>query len=341
MTNYARTPTQLRKKAVLYWPDELAKKEKAASIMPRLLSTQDKFISILDVSDSSPEAWKHALAATNELPANLFLKHLMILSDVGGEPLQRIRTGFSDIFPEGFMAYSWKGKLYQYVFKAIPTAKRLTNSALFVDGRRLHSAHALEPLMEDVIMLLLHGAAATGGAIPDVVKDKCMIGSLMGDKTALEKFVKQRYIWVSRITRGATSNTLGQIAQDYVKDVLTTELPDWTITRNGTIPGMSQTAGKTDMTFDIVAHSLHDKWVGIEVCFQFTTNSVIERKSGQAEARINSLHSAGHTIAYVIDGAGNFERASALANICRHSDCNVAFSPEEISVLAKFIREQS
>jgi hypothetical protein len=95
VTNYARTPTQLRKKAVLYWPDELAKKEKAASIMPRLLSTQDKFISILDVSDSSPEAWKHALPATNEIPANLFLKHLMILSDVGGEPLQRIRTGFS------------------------------------------------------------------------------------------------------------------------------------------------------------------------------------------------------------------------------------------------------
>ena len=63
MTNYARTPTQLRKKAVLYWPDELAKKEKAASIMPRLLSTQDKFISILDVSDSSPVAWKHAQGA--------------------------------------------------------------------------------------------------------------------------------------------------------------------------------------------------------------------------------------------------------------------------------------
>jgi hypothetical protein len=95
------------------------------------------------------------------------------------------------------------------------------------------------------------------------------------------------------------------------------------------------------MTFDIVAHSPHDKWVGIEVCFQFTTNSVIERKSGQAEARVNSLHRAGHTIAYVIDGAGNFERASALANICRHSDCTVAFSPEEISILAQFIREQA
>jgi hypothetical protein len=136
-----------------------------------------------------------------------------------------------------------------------------------------------------------------------------MIGSLMGDKAALEKFVKQRYIWVSRITGGATANSLGQIAQDYVRDLLVKALPRWKLKRNGSIPGMSQNAGKTDMSFDIVARSPSNKWIGIEVCFQFTTNSVIERKSGQAEARATLLHRAGHRIAYVIDGAGNFERS--------------------------------
>jgi len=341
MTNYARPPDELRKKAILYWPTELSEREKSASVIPLLISTQDKFISILDVSDSAPDAWKVALTATQELPANLFLKHLMVLSDIGGEPLKRLKTEFKKIFSSGSMSYVWKSKVYTYKFRAIPSARSLSNATLHADGKRIHHSRSLDALAEDVAMLLLHGASSIDTGIPDIIKDRCMIGSLMGDKPALEKFVKQRYIWVSRITGGATANSLGQIAQDYVRDLLVKALPHWKLKRNGSIPGMSQTAGKTDMSFDIVARSPSNKWVGIEVCFQFTTNSVIERKSGQAEARAMLLRRAGHRIAYVIDGAGNFERSSALANICRHSDCTVAFSPEEIGVLAEFLREQS
>jgi hypothetical protein len=85
MVNYARSPEELNRKAILYWPSELLEKERSASVIPLLISTQDKFISVLHVADSAPDAWKLALGATKELPANLFLKHLMILSDVSGE----------------------------------------------------------------------------------------------------------------------------------------------------------------------------------------------------------------------------------------------------------------
>ncbi len=342
MTAYSRTPEELRKHAILYWPTELAEQEKTASVIPLLLSTQDKFISILHVADSDPEAWKMALAATSDMSANLFLKHLMILSDVGGEPLNRLRTGFAKIFPNGLMKYTWKDNTYEYVFGAIPNASRLNNGRLFVDGRKLHIKKDLDPLTEDVIMLLLYGGVAIEGDIPDLVKDRCMIGSLIGDKSMLEKYIKQRYIWVSRITGGATANTLGQIAQEYVKNIIADELPDpgWEVTSDGTIPGISHNAGKTDINFDVVVKSPRGKYAGIEVCFQFTTNSVIERKGGQAEARRNLLHNADHRIAYVIDGAGNFERMSALSNICNNSDCTVAFSPEEISVLIEFLHNE-
>ena len=77
---------------------------------------------------------------------------------------------------------------------------------------------------------------------------------------------------------------MGQIAQDYVRDILSVNLPNWKIKRNGTIPGISHNAGNTDISFDIVAMSPKKKWYAIEVSFQFTTNSVIERKAGQAEA---------------------------------------------------------
>ena len=91
------------------------------------------------------------------------------------------------------------------------------------------------------------------------------------------------------------------------------------------------------MNFDLVAKSPFNKWFGIEVSYQVTTNSVIERKSGQAQPRAELLHKAGHKIAYVLDGAGNFEREAALRTICKFSDCTVAFTPEQIKRLADFL----
>ncbi|MBF0320042.1 MAG: hypothetical protein HQL01_09625 [Nitrospirae bacterium] len=91
-----------------------------------------------------------------------------------------------------------------------------------------------------------------------------------------------------------------------------------------------------------MAKSPNGKNFGIEVSFQFTTNSVIERKSGQAQARYNMVHRAGHKICYVIDGAGNINiRQSAVRNICKYSDCTVAFSLAEVGVLADFMINES
>src|SRR3990172_1815451 len=182
MTKYSRSPNELREKAVLYWPSELLEKERAASILPMLLSTQDKFISTLDVADSAPDAWKLALAATKELPANLFLKHLMILSDVSGENLKRIKPQLKRIFPRGSMTYSWKGETYSYTFSAMLT-RPVDNKSLSVDGEKLSIPRNLDPLLEDTIMLLLHGAAGTGGLIPEIIREKCIIGALMGEKS--------------------------------------------------------------------------------------------------------------------------------------------------------------
>ena len=339
MSEYTRTPQQLRMKASLYWPSELTAKEAKASIIPKLIETHEKFISLLDISDSSPVAWKGTLKQTSALSANLFLKHLMVLADFGGEPLKRLRPEFKNIFPDDIMRFGWEGKAHKYRFKSITNTGRLDNVSLFVDGKGLLKAHPLTDTMEDVIMLLLHGGAATGGNISDPITEKCTIGVLTGHKQELKKFVKQRYIWVSRITCGAAANAMGQLAQDYVKELLQDALPNWTITRSGRIPGISHNDGKTDIGFDVLAISPATHYVAIEVCFQFTTNSVIERKAGQAQARAQMVKAAGCHIAYVIDGAGNFERNAALRTICDYSDCTVALTPSEINVLVKFLEE--
>lgn len=65
----------------------------------------------------------------------------------------------------------------------------------------------------------------------------------------------------------------------------------------------------------------------------------LRRKSGQADSRQRLMHQNGHKIAYVLDGAGNFQRSSAVSTICLFSDCTVAYSEDEIAVLAEFIKE--
>jgi hypothetical protein len=109
---------------------------------------------------------------------------------------------------------------------------------------------------------------------------------------------------------------------------------------NGNVSGVTHTDEETGRltTFDLVV-SYQGKHVAIEVSFQVTTNSVIERKAGQARARREQIEQAGHKIAYVLDGAGNFQRSTALTTICTQSHCTVAFSRNELNVLCDFIKE--
>ncbi len=333
-----RSYNELKAQAVNFWPLDLTEKEKDASIIPRLIDTQDKFISLLHVADSHPHAWKEILPKTSQLPANLFLKHLMILSDIGGEQLQRFKTELPSVFQRLTMPFTWKGKQYDYVFKTLRSKAAWNNKNLAVDGPGLAAGVALDDTIEDVTSLLIHGAASTTDELPQVISDKCIIGALLGDKPGLDKFVRQRYIWVSRITGGATANAMGQLAQDYVKHQLQSMLPSWDFSKK-TLSGISQTGGRTNMPFDMVAEAPNGKRCAIEVSFQFTTNSTIERKAGQAQSRQSLLHKKGHCIAYVIDGAGNFERRSAISTICRYSDCTVTFRDLEIRRLANFLEE--
>jgi len=323
--------------AVKFWPTALAQREQTTSIIPKLIESQEKFIGLLYVADATPSAWKDVLRATDGMPGNLFLKHLIVLSDVGGEKLQRFRTDLLTFFLNGVMTFHWKDADHTYTFCSLEECRTWTNSTLQVDGAGLANATDLSQAMEDVAMLLIHGGASIDPGLPDEISDKCIVGSLIGRKRELDSFVRQRYIHVSRITGGAASNKMGQLCQSYVREQLQIALPNWNFTRH-TIPGISHNAGRTDMSFDLVAQSPAGKCCAIEVSFQVTTNSVIERKAGQAADRQHLLHKAGHKIAYVIDGTGNFQRRSALSTLCAHSDCTVSFKDEELHTLAKFLK---
>jgi len=265
----------------------------------------------------------------------------VVLADYGGEPIQRLGLAFKDIFSKHkgsksryYFDFVWKAQSYRYEFKALPV-KGLNNKKLGIDGEGLVSEKALDDLTCDMIAILLF--ASTSDCAEHAGLSACMIGAMLGNEDELIKFVKQRYLTVSRITGGATANSLGQLAQTEIVNFLANDLGEkYHIIKNGCIliDGYNKKGG---MPFDLVVEK-NNKKLGIEVSFQVTTNSTIERKAGQAADRQLLMHNNGCQIAYVLDGAGNFQRSSAISTICDYSDCTVAYTPAEFKVLSNWIK---
>ncbi|MFK7797319.1 MAG: restriction endonuclease [Aureispira sp.] len=260
MPKYNRTREELEKQAALWWPEELKAKNALANVLPLLLETQDDFLNIISLSKKEP-LQVFELIKVAKFPGNLFLKHLVVLSDYGGEPIQRLGRAFTSIFPKDYKGnyyfdFIWKAENYTYVFETFPI-KGLNNKKFGIDGDSLSTERELDAMTKDLIAILLF--AATSDFAEQGGLDSCEIGSLLGNEVELKNFVKQRYILVSRIIGGATANSLGQLAQTAIVDFLISELGnDFTITRNGTVH-LSGYDRKGGMPFDIVV-SKEKKW---------------------------------------------------------------------------------
>lgn len=360
---YKKSFEDLEAVASKFWPAELSEKEAELSIIPLLIESQDKFINILSVSTLTINNFFTIIEAS-DLPINIFIKHLVILADFSGEMLQRISKNFGTLFPSGKIEFTLNDSQQSYTFSTFnPSLKKqkpkFSNDSLKITGKKLFSkkninnVNSLKELQKDVIVLLLFGSSYSN--LSNDKQDfasalaKCEIGSYLGKPNELEKFIKQRYIYVSRITGGAQSNTLGQLAQKFVLKYIEDELvmpgieagieAGIEVRSNSTLPNVTHTDPITQRltSFDIVVTN-GVKYVAIEISFQVTTNSVIERKGGQAKARYEQAENAGHKIAYVIDGAGNLQRKTAVGNICSYSHCTVAFTKDELNVLCKFLK---
>ena len=131
------------------------------------------------------------------------------------------------------MNYTWKEKKYQYVFEAMPV-KGLSNQKLDIDGNGLQSDKPFDSLKRDMTMILLYASTSVMSECAGL--EVCLLGSLLGDEVVLERYIKERYIVVSRITGGASANSLGQLAQRYIVKYLKEKLGSkFEIISNGSI----------------------------------------------------------------------------------------------------------
>ncbi len=125
----------------------------------------------------------------------------------------------------------------------------------------------------------------------------------------------------------------------YVLEFLKAKLPErWKVQKGGKIPEIKQRGNKTS-TFDVVVESPKGRLCAIEISFQVTTNSTIEQKANVARSRFREFNKCGHKIAYVIDGAGNFERVQALKTLLRYCHCATTLREDELNRLVAFLLE--
>ncbi|MCC5897762.1 MAG: restriction endonuclease [Phormidium sp. BM_Day4_Bin.17] len=335
-----RTIEDLHQSASLFWPEFLVQRQLEQSILPVLIETQQQFLSILALELDNPWDIFTALEIS-KLSANLFLKHLLILADFGGEKLQRLNQEFGLLFPDGELEYVWDGRQFSYSFEVLPISGSLSNQKLKVSSKKvLSKKQPLSEVYKDIIVILLFAGNAINPKTSGIFKTwGCQIGQFIGRYHELSEFIRQRYVYVSRITAGAKSNELGQLLQRHIYLDLQTKLGQHNIDvkLNSTIPGVShQQTGKRDTNFDIVV-SKAEKYIAIEISFQETTNSTIERKAGQAKSRFENIDDLGHKIVYIIDGVGNFKRQAALTTIDGYSHLLLAFSNSELNRLHHFI----
>ncbi|VDZ84999.1 DpnII family type II restriction endonuclease [Kluyvera intermedia] len=339
---YQRNIEQLRSHAVNWWPRGIVDEQSTTSIIPQLLASQDDFISILSLyKDHNPKTL-FTLIESSSMPANLFLKHLCVILDYGGEPIQRLGREFNSIFDidtssnRHLMHITLDTKDITYQFEILPV-KSLNNVKLKLDGDNLQTPYTLNSLYKDMIMILMYGAFSSSYEHANL--SACDMAERVGMKDVLDEYIKQRYIYVSKITGGAKANTNGQLLQKYVREFIADNLGEnYSVVSNGKIL-LHIDGGDIKSPFDIVIKK-GNKIIGIEISFQVTTNSTIERKAASAHNRMSDMHSNGYKIAYIIDGAGNFQRRAAVSTICEYSDCTVAFSNEELSLLCNWVREE-
>ena len=187
-----KTVEELQEKAAIYWPSEIAKQEKNSSIIPLLIKTQDSFISVLHLTSKDPYDWTKILDFVEDLYPNLFLKHLCILSDIGGENLKRFAVDLPNKFKYEDFKFTFRGRDYDYMMKSLFSGKKWSNSSLGLDGEGLQKRFGLTDAIVDVSTLILFGSLSKNNFLPKEIEDKCIIGSILGDKPKLEKYIKER-----------------------------------------------------------------------------------------------------------------------------------------------------
>jgi hypothetical protein len=328
------TPTQLRNCALLYWPPQIRAEVASQSFLDTMMATYPLFRQVMhDSRDfNSLLANIRILNNSNELPMNVFLRHCMLFSDLGWEAIKKwFGDAYAEVFPEGLLT----AQNLQQAIPLIRQGKIRTSSAHITSSYDYALKEAERQQIEALIFVLFYGSD-----VNDQVMGKCNLAVYLSDDGSLFDADSQvKYIQVSRQTGGAAAAIGGsllenRIAIDPITELLSTEYPNLRFSMSKEHEFATGQRMTSDQWF---VSEVNNRAVALEVSFQETTNSTIERKRRDAQNR-QRLFPINVVSAFVLDGVGTLDhRHNAVRDIIQYSDIVVSARPDQVEYLGRFI----
>ena len=330
------TVAELSDRALLWWPVDVRAKAVAASFKDAMLATFSIFKKTLrDAKDLDSLIEKVTeLNKNGELPANIFLRHCMLFTNLGWEAIMK---WFGDTYDVMFPGQKFEAGDVQFGMPKVTKA-----------GVRISSAHIQQSYTYELptdkleqilacIKLLFMGSHSSW-----IQLERCYLSIYFDDEDGglFLDDAATKYIEVSKQTSGAESAGSGSILETMVaiepiKEYLKSHFPELVFVTKRRDPKIAD--GMVSDQWFINEENNHA--VAVEVSFQETTNSTFSRKTKDAENRKN-LFTSNLKSAFVIDGVGSLEhRKQECGSIISHADIVVSAREDEIERLADYIGE--
>jgi hypothetical protein len=263
----------------------------------------------------------------------------MLATDASAEILDRAKSYIT--FKKIKTLHSQiNGYKIEYRIKRLGTSftKRLTN-------KEISSADGA--LLSDLFYIICFGSKTEEFA--DFLSfRRFRLAEICGKPEAVQRHFRELYLNVSRQLTQLAAQAQGDFLNDFVKSYLDARFAGnpsirWVESRR--VPGIGDERARSlggeqfDLVYAITPASKGEIiYVAIEVAFQETTNSTMERKARHASLLFEHFDRMGYKLCFVVDGAGFLSaRLKALRDIIQNSHYRVTLKPEELSSLCEFI----
>lgn len=249
----------------------------------------------------------------------LLLKHLMLLLDTSAETLDRASMFISHKSITGLTLYDKKVN-----FKVLGPSftRQLSNKVI---------SKADSELTYDLILLMTYSAESEEFK-NYFTFNSCILSSLAGDEVMLNEHIKYLSLRNNSQIKQLKAVHFGHEMEIFIRK----NLAD-TLSRLGV--SYAHDNRYNGQQFDTVLQK-NDKFAIIEIAFQETTNSTLERKGKQAKNGLyKMIDNNNDRLIFVVDGAGYFRRKKALEDMIEYSHFVCPVSEIGLNQLISFLEE--
>jgi hypothetical protein len=294
--------TELKDTSTWFWSNEFIRPH----INPLLRELENSYSIVLEALEIINPDDIVAELMSLDIKMSLLLKHVMIFLDTSAETLDRAAMYINE---KGITGLTLNHKFIEFKKLGPSFYKNLNNEAIFKANNKLVS---------DLLNILAYASQSDEFSRFETFK-KCNLALIVGNKESLQEHLRYLLLRSNTQIKQLRAVDFGHQLEIYIREFLDPIIKKLGLNYS---PGNRYNGQQFDKVLEKAG-----KHVIIEIAFQETTNSTLERKGKQAKNGLfNQVDNNGDKLVYVVDGAGYFKRYKALSDIIEYSHltCNVS-----------------